>query len=282
MNTINFRVFLRTITDCLICVVVCFVLLLLIAHQAYAVPLKLSDNIKAVWSDKRGLDGGFVFVVIGDTRDNDKVFLSLLDKTKSFDPLFIVNVGDFVNSGTTKQYDHYSQSVADFGIPILNVAGNHDVKSGKSVFQRYIGNLNWYFDYGAYRFIALDNSTGVFTKEAEAFAGKYITSEKTCFVFFHCPPPYERWAVHSMSGTMKTARTAAIISKIEEGKSAAVFMGHLHMYDENKIGGVPYIISGGGGAELNKKYGFGIPEHGFVIVRVSGEGISHEWVGMDS
>jgi 3',5'-cyclic-AMP phosphodiesterase len=257
-----------------------FFLLLGFVQQVYSVPLKITDNIRAVWSDKSGLDGEFTFVVIGDTRDNDKVFLSLLDRLKSFDPLFVVNVGDLVNRGTTKQYDHYAQTLADFDVPLLNVPGNHDIMSGKSVYQQYIGNLNWFFDYGSYRFVALDNASGAFTDDAVEFARKYITNDKTCFVFFHCPPPYDRWKVHSMGGTMKTPRTAEIMSIIESAKPSVVFVGHIHLYDEMTIGSVPFVVCGGGGAELNKGYHIGTPEHGFTVVHVSGAGVTHEWVGL--
>ena len=199
---------------------------------------------------------------------------------KSFSPLFVVNVGDFVNRGTTNQYNHYAASINGFDIPLLNVAGNHDIMSGKSVYRNYIGELNWFFDYGSYRFVALDNSSGAFTDDAVAFAYKYITNEKPCFVFFHCPPPYERWKVHSMGGTMKSPRTAELMSIIDSTRPSAVFMGHIHLYDEMTIDGIPFIISGGGGAELNARYKIGTPEHGFIVVHVRSAGITHEWVGL--
>ena len=58
----------------------------------------------------------------------------------------------------------------------------------------------------------------------------------------------------------------------------AVFLGHIHLFDEMIIDGIPYIISAGGGAGLYKKFGFGKPEHGFVVARVSPDGFSYEWI----
>ena len=255
--------------------------LILFALPASAVPLRVSENIHSIWEARRGQTDGYNFVVIGDTRDNDRVFLGLLEQAKAYDPVFMVNVGDFVNSGSTTQYDHYAESVAAYPVPIINVAGNHDVKKGKANFLRYMGEPNWFFDLGQLRFVALDNAQGAFTDSALAFARKHLIPDKTCFVFFHCPPPVGRWAVHSMSGTEKSWIGGEINACLKRAGSTKVFVGHIHLYDEMTIDDIPYVISGGGGAELNKKYGFGSAEHGFIVVRVAADGgIAHEWVAL--
>jgi 3',5'-cyclic AMP phosphodiesterase CpdA len=256
-------------------------LIIAFALPASAISLRVSENIHSIWEARRGQTDGYNFIVIGDTRDNDKVFLELLEKAKSYDPVFLVNVGDFVHSGSKEEYDHYAKTLTAYDVPLLNVAGNHDVKKGKGNFRAYVGEPNWYFDLGRYRFVALDNSTGVFTHDAVAFAKKHLAPDKDCSVFFHCPPPVDRWKVHAMSGTEKGWLDGEIMSCLKSAKSTTVFVGHLHLYDEMTIDGVSFVISGGGGAELNKKYGFGRPEHGFIVVHVVADGgVTHEWVAL--
>jgi putative FmdB family regulatory protein len=60
-------------------------------------------------------------------------------------------------------------------------------------------------------------------------------------------------------------------------KADAVFMGHIHLYDEANVDGVPYIISAGAGAPLYN-FGFGKVEYGFTLVHVGQQGVSWDWV----
>ncbi|MCD6118918.1 metallophosphoesterase [bacterium] len=248
---------------------------------ASAVPLSVRENIHTIWADKTGLDGGFTFIVIGDTREGDKVHLKLLKQAEAYEPLFILNTGDYVSNGYQKEYEHYAGLVQSLRIPILNVVGNHDVAKETAAFDRHIGLRNWYFDYGNCRFISLDNATGGFSRETLDFARKYLHTDKTCFVAFHKPPAYDRWKVHSMDSDGSGGRGGEMMELIASSNVALVFLGHIHLYDEMEIGGVPYVISGGGGAGLYKKYGFGKAEYGFVVVKVGPDGVSHEWIPLE-
>ncbi|MEP0814358.1 MAG: metallophosphoesterase [bacterium] len=240
-----------------------------------AAPLSLAENIRAIWSDKSGVDGGFTFIVVGDNRSGDAVYREILEQALSYKPLFILNTGDLVNHGDSSEFDAYAKLIETLSVPIVHVPGNHDRERGLANWKRRVGEPNWYFEYGSCRFIGLDNSTGEFSREALAFAHKYINNEKTCFVAFHKPPAVGRWKVHSMDGGKDQDQ---VMSLIRAAACPMVFLGHIHLYDSMEIDGTDFIISAGGGAGLYSKYKFGKPEHGFVVVRVSKEGITHEWI----
>ncbi|MBI4763122.1 MAG: metallophosphoesterase [Deltaproteobacteria bacterium] len=246
-----------------------------------AVPLSLDQNIKAIQAKQEASGAEFFFVVIGDNRDGAQVYNRLVNRAKAFNPLFILNTGDFIREGQAFEYDSYIKQIAPVDIPILHLPGNHDVRYGSEIYRQYVGDLNWFFDLGDFRFIGLDNATGKFTEETVAFARKKLTSQKICLVAFHRPPAIGRWTVHAMIDDQKGGRGAEVMALIQEAKVHMVFLGHIHLYDEMLISGTHYIISAGGGAKLYDKYNFGKPEYGFVLVRVRPTRITHQWVPLD-
>ncbi len=146
---------------------------------SWAIPLSIEENMKAIASNPSGINGGFAFIVFGDSRGNEKKFLGILDKAKTFKPLFILNTGDIVQEGQAEEYENYKKQIEGYGIPILHIPGNHDLRSGKDNYQRYIGETNWFFDYGNYRLIGLDNTLGKFDEKTLEFARNTLNKEKS-------------------------------------------------------------------------------------------------------
>jgi 3',5'-cyclic AMP phosphodiesterase CpdA len=256
-------------------------LLILIPLPGGAAPLSVEQNIQEVLSDRSGAKKAFSFIVLGDTRANEEIYRRLLNRAKDLNPLFILNSGDMVDEGQSFEYESYRKLIADFNIPILHIPGNHDVRNGNAEYQKVVGERNWYFDYGNYRFIGLDNATGKFDDETIAFVKKTLSQTKICLVAFHKPPAMERWVVHAMIDDQNGGRGGEVMKLIKNAGVPMVFLGHIHLYDELNMDGVKYIISGGGGEKLSGKYHFGKPEHGFVLVQVRPGGISHRWVCLE-
>lgn len=246
-----------------------------------AVPLSLDQNIKAIMAKPEASREGFDFAIIGDTRDGEETFLRLLNRIKDFQPLFILHTGDIVREGQTFEFERYKKLIASIDIPMVHLPGNHDLRYGSENYRQFVGELNWVFDLGGFRLIGLNNATGKFSEETVTFARKNLTLSKTCLVVFHVPPAIGRWKVHAMIDDSKGGRGGEVMELIKEAKVPVVFLGHIHLYDEMLIDGIPYIISAGGGAKLYNKYNFGKPEFGFVLVRVRPQGITHQWVPLD-
>jgi Icc-related predicted phosphoesterase len=260
-----------------------FLFSLFIGSPAFvqAVPLSLDQNIKAILAQQETSKRGFDFVVIGDTRDGADIFDRLLNRAKRFNPVFILHTGDLVREGQAFEYESYEKQLAVINIPILHLPGNHDIRYSSEIYRKYIGDLNWVFDLGNYRFIGLDNANGKFSEESIAFARKALRTEKICLVAFHVPPAIERWTVHGMINDSRGGGGGEVLALIKEAKVPMVFLGHIHLYDEMDIDGTKFIISAGGGAKLYSKYNFGKPEFGFVLVRVRPPGITSQWVPLD-
>jgi hypothetical protein len=259
--------------------VTCFLLFSLFVWSSSAVlatPLALNQNIRAIVAHQGESTGTFTFVVLGDSRDGAETYKRVLLRAMTLRPLFILHTGDLVTNGKPSEYEDYMKQVAPLPISMLHLPGNHDVRSGTDAYRKYVGEPNWYFDLGNLRIIALDNASGAFSPETLSFARKTLTSRKVCLVAFHKPPPLGRWTAHAMQEDGHE-----IMNLIKEAKAPIVFLGHLHLYDEMDIGGAKYIISAGGGAPLHGKYDFGKAEYGFVVVRVTPKGITHQWVPLE-
>jgi len=211
-------------------------------------------------------DGRFAFVVIGDNRDNDPMFSYLLEVANRMDPLFIINVGDFVFSGLQAQYDNYVRLISPSKAPAISVLGNHDVRhDGREIFARMFGPEDFYFDYGNCRFICLDNSDYELTDEQLAWAERLLDTGLHTFVFMHVPPKTARWLHDFDRGADR------FMELMKRYQVDYVFLGHIHMYDRQVIDGITYIVTGGAGAPPHIEYEGG--GFGFVYMQVDGDRI---------
>ena len=61
----------------------------------------------------------------------------------------------------------------------------------------------------------------------------------------HIPPKTERWPRHSFEKGSKELFQLMHSKHVDMGLFA-----HIHLFDENILNGIPYIISGGAGASL--------------------------------
>jgi 3',5'-cyclic AMP phosphodiesterase CpdA len=262
-------------------ILVCFLILSLLTMTAcgvWAVPLSQEQNLRKIGQSPFDPAVGFNFVVVGDTRDGADVFNRLLAQAGDRHPLFILHSGDFVKKGTSSELESYALQIAAIPIPMVHVPGNHDINNGYDDYFHYVGEPNWFLDVGNIRLIGLDNSQGKFSPEALVMARKALTDQKICMVVFHHPPAIGRWSVHAMASDQNSGDTREVMELIKKAKSPLVFMGHIHLYDEMEIDGTHYIITAGGGAKLHKIYNFGKAEHGFLLVQVRPNGITHQWI----
>jgi 3',5'-cyclic AMP phosphodiesterase CpdA len=265
----------------------------------YAV-LRNGINIAAIRALRPLPGGSFSFIVLGDNRDGDNVYLDLLAQINSYadlhigadKPLFVLHTGDSVAHGTTAEWRAYAELRKTCRLPMVHVRGNHETRAagGGSNFQRFVGNTMWTFDFGGCRFIGLDNSRGTLSTRGIEVLRKYlgltsvsghaalVSPARRSFLVMHEPPFEGRWQVHAMRSDANGGRGGEMLRAAQEAKVAAAFCGHIHMHDEMTVGGVPFVISGGAGAPLYGDYGFGEAEHGFLVVHVTPGGVSWEWV----
>jgi Icc protein len=244
---------------------------------------KLEKNLQHVSPDE------FIFVVIGDSRDNDDMFKKNLAEAAKLRPLFILHGGDIVNTGTERKFNRFLDIVETTipDTPIFVVMGNHELtynmksEGGKKLFQEKIGPPNYALDMKklGMKIVGLDNSLNKLTPYQLKYLEENLSSvRKYKFVIMHAPPETQKWK-HNHCFSEGAERLMQIMS---EKKVTVAFFSHLHLYAQDEIKGVRYIITGGAAAPLHTKVAFGEPVYHFIVVRVKNGKVATEVIRVHS
>ncbi|MDF1556746.1 MAG: metallophosphoesterase [ANME-2 cluster archaeon] len=215
----------------------------------------------------------FTFVVLGDGRDNPDIFQQILTDGASFNPLFIIILGDMVNSGNREEYDELVILMEASSAPVLTMPGNHDIKnSGREYYSQIFGTYYHSFDVGSTHFILLDNAKGAVDNAQMEWLRQDLeqNNASSILVFMHIPPfdprPDQNYAMTD------TNNSQDLVSLFEQFQVDMVFSGHIHSYLQETRNGVHYVITGGGGAPLVQD----LPGHHYVLMNVSNENITKQ------
>jgi hypothetical protein len=196
------------------------------------------------------------FAVLGDSRSNPPVFERVL-KDMAGDPglTFAIDVGDMVPQGTLEQFDEFFQQIRSAGrLPFLTAAGNHDLGKNQdlTLYREIFGPDYYTFQLKDHYFIVLNNNLKAGMGEAQMAwleeELKKSQSYKTRLLFFHYPLFDPRGGKHRHCLPEEAGRRlAALLSRY---KVTYIFASHIHGYFTGKWDGVPFTITGGGGAPL--------------------------------
>lgn len=201
----------------------------------------------------------FRFVVYGDTRGGHKVHKNICDAIVKATPAFVIHTGDLVdNSADIGQWRMFDEITTEMRskFPFYPSRGNHDVR-GKEYEARVTapgttgGKLYYSFNHGNSHFIALAvDEVSVYKEKSKQyvwFENDLKEARKKAahiFVFFHVPP----YSIGS-HGSDFDVREQLEPLFVRYGVRA-VFNGHDHIYYRTIRNGIPFIVSGGGGAPL--------------------------------
>jgi len=247
----------------------------------------LKKQIQAV-KDEDLMEDKFTFAVAGDTRSwltiyQPETWYRIIKELNGIRPDFVMDVGDIISHGYTndpellmKEWREYFKAVSTSDIPVLPVAGNHDIWSEMSqmFWRRMIGDLWYSFDYGNSHFIILcsDQARPNYISRISPQQLEWLEKDlelhadaQHVFVFLHKPLWRDKkWdKVHEL---LKLYNTEAVIA------------GHVHLYERYEDrDGIKYIISGGGGAEMGDFRETGNILH-YMLITVDGDKVYYSVV----
>lgn len=247
--------------------------------------------IKAVQA-KQVPPEGFVFVVLGDSRDNMHVAERVYQQAASEKPMFIIHTGDVTKHGTTAEYLQYHLPLVELiaPLPLIPVPGNHEKGPEKDFagFKTIYGADRFSFTYGGCRFVGANNGGRDRLSDADL---KYLDEQLSIpepsikFVFLHVPPTFVEQATSKGKGASGyhgfTSNADAFRDLIKQKKVQAAFFGHDHGFATCMMDGVHYTITGGGGAPLHERMDWLLPEYHYVVIRVTAKGFSQELVRLE-
>lgn len=230
-------------------------------------------------------DGAFTFSVIGDAEGGrfpwERVFSPGKDafvsqwRAAQSGADFVLQLGDFVSKGTVRNYRaHVAEVEREARVPFLRTPGNHDRSrpngdADKGLYDATFGDRDYFFDHGGWRFVSLDSSDRAVTDAQLDWLERALSVPGPKVVYTHVPPKYLRHAkalpqvgaleeepaekggaVHDFFHNWFEEGADRFKSLVETKGVKAVYMGHIHCFFATDVGGVRYVISGGGGSPL--------------------------------
>lgn len=193
----------------------------------------------------------FRFFVVGDTREGDEIFKNIIEHANKKKPLFTFHGGDLVSEGKEEEYAHLLTLINELEVPLYVTPGNHDIRSnGRPIYGAIFGPAYYSFTYGNIHFIVLDSSTGGLDDAQYGWLEEDLKNHQveTIIVFTHVPPfdprPGESHAFNSPD------ERDVFLDLMKRYGVDRVYASHIHSYFREEKEGVPYVISGGGGAYL--------------------------------
>ncbi len=228
----------------------------------------------------------FSFVVFADNKNSITTFSELIDEVNGEDVLFAIDVGDLVFNGEKEYFHLFINQVKKLNKPLLTAVGNHELyDGGKANYYDLFGRFYYSFNVGNSYFIVLDdaNEYNIDARQMEWLREELQESQnyKYRFVFMHVPlfdPRQEEQPGHSLRNVTFAKELNELF---DEYNVTMIFCSHIHAYYRGEWGRTPYIITGGGGAELHGTD----PNHYFyhyIRVNVSENGVKYNVVRLKS
>lgn len=198
------------------------------------------------------------FVVFGDVRSGHDVHARIARAVAAEDPDLALVTGDLVDRGSDEgDWERYFEVAAPLlrQVAIYVAPGNHEYGSrGKgrerflALFPRDTGTAWESFDVAGVHFVCLDSEAFQDPAQLEWLVRDLEAARRrgprAIFAFAHDGP----WSSQLHGDNALAIRDYAPV--LDRNKVTVVFSGHDHDYERGQVGGLEYIVSGGGGAEL--------------------------------
>ncbi|MCK4653584.1 MAG: lamin tail domain-containing protein, partial [Candidatus Cloacimonetes bacterium] len=207
----------------------------------------------------------FSFIVMGDCQPYDgqllnETFLEILIQIAELTvpPTFVIICGDLTEYGSELGYIAYSGCISDWmdttGIPFYSLPGNHEFYGNYSFeyYMTYVGpELDYYFDYGNSRFIAINdvqhpNNLYYHINETQLDSvGVWLsTGPENKFAFNHVSIIRDHHG-----GGFGNMGYEAFHDSLCFYEAVADFNGHHHDYYRHDLDGIYYLTTSGAGGD---------------------------------
>ena len=261
----------------------------------YSSVSKFSDADKAE-RRQRGINIEYTGPVLEGLAKETSLFTKAIETANKINPDFVVICGDMVhNSNSDEQFQELIRisRLLNEDIKLYWVAGNHDVgdkptRAGLAQYKEQFGEYNYSFQEENCYFIVLNSSIcydpgsvpdewdiliSFLEKELQIAAS---AQQSHNIIFMHHPLFLNDPNEGDNYFVIPSARRAKIIDLITEYDVSAVFTGHLHRNNYQKIGNTELVSTGPVGFPL------GEDPSGIRHVQLDDNSLTHEYLGLTS
>lgn len=239
-------------------------------------PIKVEANKVAVYKLIPELPKDeFMFMVFGESRGGPNVFQRIIGDINYRKPLFVISCGDMVEKPSSSDYKDFMKQINRVTVPFLTLPGSSEISGGnRRLYEDFLGSPYYSFDFMNSHFIIVDNGDDRISEDQFLWLENDLMQNKSIntFVFMHIPPFDPRpGKERPMKLGEQYRRLSAILEKY---KVSRVFTSGIHGYYKKEQGGVPYIITGGGGSELASLDSF----YNYILVDVKGDKVKDKLI----
>ena len=254
---------------------------------------KLSDADKAE-RRQRGINIEYTGPILEGFAKETSLFTEAIETANKINPDFVVICGDMVhNSDSEEQFQELIRisRLLNEDIKLYWVAGNHDVgdkptRAGLAQYKEQFGEYNYSFQEENCYFIVLNSSIcydpgsvpdewdiliSFLEKELQIAAS---AQQRHKIIFMHHPLFLNDPNEGDNYFVIPSVRRTKIIDLITEYDVSAVFTGHLHRNNYQKIGNTALVSTGPVGFPL------GEDPSGIRHVQLDDNSLTHEYLGL--
>ena len=229
----------------------------------------------------------FSFAVFGDNKNSITTFNNLISKLNKENIAFAIDDGDLVYEGSKEEFRFFLNQIKKLNKPLITVFGNHEaMKSGRTNYYNLFGPFYYSFSIGESYFIILDDAN---EKNLDVAQFSWLKNQlkisqnyKYRFVFMHVPLCDPRGGYCKKGFSLRDFNFAKKLNNLfAENNITMLFVSHIHGYYKGKWEKTPYILTGGGGAELvgsNPKHYF----YHYIKVKVSDSKVKYSLIKLRS
>ncbi len=180
---------------------------------------------------------------------------------------FVMSGGDLTDRGKPEELAHFQDLLLQLPFPFYAACGNHDIAASETGFRDAFGRGNFHFVYRGVHFTVMDSASATIDPDAYSdLEGWLNQGRSSVHVTVMHVPPFDPVGGRNASFADRD-EAAMLVERLTRGNVDLSLYGHIHSYYRFDHGGIPVIISGGGGAHPEKG---DIGRH-YVTVDVSAE-----------
>ncbi|MCY9517732.1 metallophosphoesterase [Paenibacillus apiarius] len=196
--------------------------------------------------------------------------------------------GDIVEHDTEDNYRLAVERMNDFPMPYVMAIGNHEISgtNRRDHYQMAFGETNYALDFGNLTVIGLDTASGHITSSDASqwqWLAEMLETAKGqhLILLMHVPPDevdadgHDHLSGHGFMDKTEADRLYELLTAAKSQRRPGeiiVLCGDFHAYMSKTVGGVRYIVSGGGGKLTHIPPGQGGFYH-YIQMRVHGDRI---------
>lgn len=213
-----------------------------------------------------GENGRFRFALMSDVQeaiDRVRDVYRVINAQPDLD--FLLGAGDLTEEGEVHELERFQHELATLDVPYYTTLGNHELGERPPAYQQWFGRANFQFVHHGVYFTLLDSASATIDPLAEEWLDGWLSNARSSVhvVAMHIPP-------FDPVGTRNAAfasrgEAAALIAKLAQAGVDLTLYGHIHSHYSFQNGGIPAVISGGGGATPER--GGDVGRH-FVVFEV--------------